>query len=53
MILSLCCLLRLDPGTPGAQPVLTGREGGIKETDLTIELVQMHWQQFQVRLRMI
>ena len=41
------------PGTPGAQPVLTGREGGIKETDLTIELVQMYWQQSQVRLRMI
>lgn len=39
------------PGTPGAQPVLTGREGGIKETDLTIELVQIYWQQFQVRLR--
>lgn len=44
---------RRHPGTPGAQPVLTGREGGIKETDLTIQLIQMYWQQFQVRLRMI
>ena len=26
---------------------------GHQRTDLTIELVQMHWQQFQVRLRMI